>query len=332
MSIFILQKTAYQLSNRKQFHNLIFIKTIYRTLITTLFLFSFSKISLALEISMLAKLSLLGYEEYYKEKASFINVRNDGVFLFRIGNLGILVFPDGKYFFYKFFEKVSVSEKKESDQQYPWIIRNYRVTKYTYRGNKLSLKTASKKGFIVDEYDQIVTQELDFKGEPDWRVSPTTITQNNRLSKFDDKNNNIQSIDLTSTTQEMPEQMIAASFHLDSNSFPLNLGGGPIESMLYDDNPNQKYLYFARKSEDISIIFYRLTDSDLLSSPNRITLGASQNGSLTATVNNPEQALLNIQSSTNLIDWNTFKTIKNEPSLEIVVPANKQKEFIRATE
>ena len=72
--------------------------------------------------------------------------------------------------------------------------------------------------------------------------------------------------------------------------------------------------------------------SDLLSSPNRITLGSSQNGSLIAMINNPEQALLNIQSSTNLIDWNTFKTIKNEPSLEIVVPANKPKEFIRAIE
>ena len=81
-----------------------------------------------------------------------------------------------------------------------------------------------------------------------------------------------------------------------------------------------------------NLLFYRLTDSDLLSSPNRITLGSSQNGSLTATVNNPEQALLNIQSSTNLIDWNTFKTILNEPSLEIVVPANKPQEFIRAIE
>jgi hypothetical protein len=80
------------------------------------------------------------------------------------------------------------------------------------------------------------------------------------------------------------------------------------------------------------VSFYRLTDSDLLSSPNRITLGSSQNSSFTATVNNPEQALLKIQSSTNLIDWNTFKTIKNEPSLEIVVPANKPKEFIRAIE
>jgi len=86
----------------------------------------------------------------------------------------------------------------------------------------------------------------------------------------------------------------------------------------------------AQKNDNL--LFYRLTDSDLLSSPNRITLGSSQNGSLTATVNNPEQALLNIQSSTNLIDWNTFKTIQNEPSLEVVIPANKPKEFIRAIE
>jgi len=34
----------------------------------------------------------------------------------------------------------------------------------------------------------------------------------------------------------------------------------------------------------------------------------------------------------NLIDWNTFKMIKNKPSLETVVPANKPKEFIRAIE
>jgi len=78
--------------------------------------------------------------------------------------------------------------------------------------------------------------------------------------------------------------------------------------------------------------FYRITDSDLLSPQNRFTLGSSQNGSLTATVNNPEQVLLNIQSSTNFIDWNTFKTIKNEPTFEIVVPANKPKEFIRVIE
>ena len=96
------------------------------------------------------------------------------------------------------------------------------------------------------------------------------------------------------------------------------------------DASNKQIITFEIK--DGYIYFYRLTDSDLLSSPNRITLGSSQNGSLTATVNNPEQSLLNIQSSTNLIDWNTFKTIKNEPSLEIVVPANKPKEFIRAIE
>jgi len=96
-----------------------------------------------------------------------------------------------------------------------------------------------------------------------------------------------------------------------------------------DANSKQTITY---ELKDGFIYFYRLTDSDLLSSPNRIILGSSQNGPLTATVNNPEQALLNIQSSTNLIDWNTFKTIKNEPSLEIVVPANKKQEFLRAIE
>jgi hypothetical protein len=59
---------------------------------------------------------------------------------------------------------------------------------------------------------------------------------------------------------------------------------------------------------------------------------SSLNNQLNIIVNNPEQAFLNIQSSTNLIDWNTLKTIQNEPSLEIVVPANKPKEFIRAIE
>ena len=94
---------------------------------------------------------------------------------------------------------------------------------------------------------------------------------------------------------------------------------------------NDKQVVIAQVNGDL-LSFYRITDPDLLFFPNRITLGSIQNGSLIATVNNPEQALLNIQSSTNLIDWNTFKTIKNEPSLEIVVPANKPNEFIRAIE
>ena len=103
----------------------------------------------------------------------------------------------------------------------------------------------------------------------------------------------------------------------------------PFHSAEIDVNSKHIITY---ELKDGYIYFYRLTDADLLSSPNRITLGSSQNGSLTSTVNNPEQAFLNIQSSTNLIDWNTFKTIRNEPSLEIVIPANKPKEFIRAIE
>ena len=112
----------------------------------------------------------------------------------------------------------------------------------------------------------------------------------------------------------------------DIRGFTSNLNNSNFDSIIVN-----KIVVFCQIT-DTNLIFYRLTDSDLLSSPNRITLGSSQNGSLSATVNNPEQSLLNIQSSTNLIDSNTFKTIKNEPSLEIVVPANKPHEFIRAIE
>ena len=59
---------------------------------------------------------------------------------------------------------------------------------------------------------------------------------------------------------------------------------------------------------------------------------SSKNNSINLGLITESTNQLNIQSSTNLIDWNTFKTIQNEPSLEIVVPANKPKEFIRAIE
>jgi len=85
---------------------------------------------------------------------------------------------------------------------------------------------------------------------------------------------------------------------------------------------NQIYIFLIQ-DESIKDIRYPMQ-----SSINILSL----NNNLTAMVNNPEQSTLNIQSSTNLIDWNTFKTIQNEPSLEIVVPANKPKEFIRAVE
>jgi hypothetical protein len=117
-----------------------------------------------------------------------------------------------------------------------------------------------------------------------------------------------------------------------TNQISQNIILSTHDNVWQNDENNISRLILASELKDGFVYFYKFTDSDLLSTPNRITLGSSQNGSLTATVNNPEQALLNIQTSTNLIDWNTFKTIQNEPSLEIVVPANKPKEFIRAVE
>ena len=94
------------------------------------------------------------------------------------------------------------------------------------------------------------------------------------------------------------------------------------------------YIALHYEIKDGFILFYKLIDSDIFDiiSANRVVFGSSQNGSITATVDNPEGSILNIQSSTNLVDWNTFKTIQNEPSLEIIFPASKPSEFIRAIE
>ena len=82
------------------------------------------------------------------------------------------------------------------------------------------------------------------------------------------------------------------------------------------------------------ICFYRINFDKVMVSNNSIKLKvlSSKNNSINLSLITESTNQLNIQSSTNLIDWNTFKTIKNEPSLEIVVPANKPKEFIRAIE
>jgi len=117
-----------------------------------------------------------------------------------------------------------------------------------------------------------------------------------------------------------------------TNQISQNIILSTHDNVWQNDENNISRLILASELKDGFVYFYKFTDSDLLSTPNRITLGSSQNGSLTASVNNPEQSLLNIQSSTNLIDWKTFKTIQNEPALEIIVPANKPKEFIRAIE
>ena len=183
----------------------------------------------------------------------------------------------------------------------------------------LILRTLSQSGALVYEYGTIkkYSQKQKVIGNGKYFLGVTNITINfKRLIKYNQLYNAV-------STNE-----------IDNNSI-INAPNNSGLDLVGDDDFLNKNVITANLLNSTNgqfIIFYRLTDSDLLSSPNRITLGSSQSGSLTATVNNPEQALLNIQSSTNLIDWNTFKTIKNEPSLEIDVPANKPKEFIRAIE
>jgi len=110
-------------------------------------------------------------------------------------------------------------------------------------------------------------------------------------------------------------------------------GTVPEMSEAFAGDADVNYQIFAN-IEDGYICFYRIDFNEAMVSNNSIKLKilSSKNNSINVGFLTESTNKLNIQSSTNLIDWNTFKTIKNEPSLEIVVPANKPQEFIRAIE
>ena len=100
-----------------------------------------------------------------------------------------------------------------------------------------------------------------------------------------------------------------------------------------DGGPDVNYQIFVNIEDDY-ICFYRIDFNEAMVSNNSINLkiSSSKNNSIKVGFLTESTTRFKIQSSTNLIDWNTFKTIQNEPSLEIVVPANKPNEFIRAIE
>ena len=100
-----------------------------------------------------------------------------------------------------------------------------------------------------------------------------------------------------------------------------------------DGGPDVNYQIFAN-IEDGYICFYKIDFNEVMVSNNSIKLKilSSKNNSINVGFLTESTNQLNIQSSTNLIDWSTFKTIKNEQSLQIAVPENKPKEFIRAIE
>ena len=289
----------------------------------------FSKILIGLETEIILKIAKPINSNNHQ--LQFFDVKDDGSFLaVHIYNnvnrnySAIVMLKSGKKYHVNLIEKVS---KDESN--------GITTRTSTWRGRNILLQTANEKGYLVDE----VTEISKFPTSEEWRSKGTL--SNYRISKYDSNGVFVSSLKLPTEKYTNSTAKLSVSFKLDYfyegylDSF-YNLNGDTREeinrSISYEVTAsNRKSLYFSEDTGD-EIVVYRITDSDLLSSPNRITLGSSQNGSLTATVNNPEQALLNIQSSTNLIDWNTFKTIKNEPSLGIVVPANKTQEFIRAVE
>lgn len=252
------------------------------------------------------------------------SLRNDGAFLVETGydsdsdsgSIGWLIKPDGNYI--SFLPRSATTTRTTnivsiSNENGQTVILLGEITKsyYTNNSGELLLKTASPNGCLFSDDVTITTYKTTYKlisNKVDSYQQSQSEERFSIISKYNHEN-------------KLVEKKIIPALNTLRNAGP----------GFFTESPNAKFVFTA-EIKDGYIYFYRLTDSDLLSSQNRITLGSSQNGSFTATINNPEQAILNIQSSTNLIDWNTFKTIQNEPSLEIVIPENKPKEFIRAIE
>ena len=281
----------------------------------------------ALEINQIAKIDFQENDNLLKTKGlgGNLKIRNDGAFIYeRVGNpysWTIVVKSDKSHFIYiPILDNATYSTNFLSTTNINGI--KYDNVEITENQNEISinsniiLHTISNYGYISLEKKEIGTNIYIFKTTTAANQNPKALIS----AKYNPK-----------TESLLKKYNSNGTLISQINLSGLKLNDSNLQTYNADSIFLNKIVVFCQIT-DTNLIFYRLTDSDLLSSPNRITLGSSQNGSLTATVNNPEQAFLNIQSSTNLIDWNTFKTIKNEPSLEIVVPENKPKEFIRAIE
>ena len=282
--------------------------------------------ALGLDLQLITKIpssELLRLEQFNgnenTDSFSISYIRKDGCFLAScFGQKNTVITDTGKYICFdsSYMSNVLstniVSIVKNSSGENTFTIDQVSRQSITNNNGILILKTMSSSGYISESNISITEMT-------------TRFTVNNNGTKYENLGGSTHRFNIfTKFDSQWKPVSSLKTYGLTSN----RISNMPGQSET-DANIKETITY---ELKDGFVYFYRLTDFDLLSSPNRITLGSSQNGSLTATVNNPEQALLNIQSSTNLIDWNTFKTIKNEPSLEIVVPENKPKEFIRAIE
>lgn len=291
-----------------------------------LYIILFASKLCALDFSLVAKVKIpidlkLNEDEF---RSSRLNTRSDGSIVWWVQTqetyeIFIVAISSDQNVFTKKFKRYS-SEKttnllSTSIENGGLVVIKQEIEK-TYNTNvniSYLLRTISTNGIVlmenISEYKKTTELKIDSINPFPSIISQTT--SNDYRIKFTKLNRHGNDID----TIKIEKRLV----------------NDPSNDPFYNFTPiNECRNYIFCELNDGFLYFYKLTDPDLLSSPNRITLGSSQNGKLTATVNNPEQALLNIQSSTNLIDWNTFKTIQNEQSLEVVVPANKPKEFIRA--
>ena len=280
----------------------------------------------SLDLELIAKIKIPDNSKNVLDKGPYMNIdyiRNDGVFLAKTGGNGmgdvIIVNPNGKSFSFKStdFNEINITNyvsQYTRNNEIHLLIDVIQERTLSENDGVLAAKTIGKNGFLTQErsskVNTTVRQDVSTT-RTDSTVTSQSNTQFTLITRYNANGIKLLSKTFTNITFSITSNNTSPSFN----------------------NPNSK-LALHYEIKDGFILFYKLIDSDIFDiiSANRVVFGSSQNGSITATVDNPEGSILNIQSSTNLVEWNTFKTIQNEPSLEIIFPASKPSEFIRAIE
>ena len=284
----------------------------------SIFLFLSSSISILNAFELKEFLRIKIPDNYLFVKTNFgpsINCRNDGSFI--CGQEGypnpwaVVVNRKNKYYFFKPNNWVADFRTNQIDSGTAngiLYVVNQEIQNYT--GSRINTQYMIR--LIGD--DSVIFFE---SAGGEMKTNIVKITNSKRT--------------LISSTNESKNQNYIKKSDYDGQIIQTQLlKNGFIGNGISSESHSNQFLILA-EIDDNYIVFNRLTDSEVIDA-SRIVLDSENNQDIKLNLFNTTGNYLRVQSSTNLINWSTFKTIKNEQSLEIVVPANQKQEFIRAIE
>ena len=253
-------------------------------------------------------------DSYLFVKTNFgpsINCRNDGSFICKGSGWAVVVNRKNKYYFFK---------------PYIWAA--------DFRTNQIDTGTLNGILYVVN---QEIQNFSNVEITTDWMIR--LIGDDSVIfleTTGGEMKTNIVKITnskraLISSTNESKTLTYIKKIDYDGQIIQTQLVKPPMALSPKSSESHSNQFFITTEIDDNYIVFNRLTDSEVIDA-SRIVLDSENNQDIKLNLFNTTGNYLRVQSSTNLINWSTFKTIKNEQSLQIAVPANKPKEFIRAIE